>query len=218
MTAVAVQPRHPQQPQSYYSPAQSPRSNGSRPNTHNTPPSHSQQSQQSSLSRASHSTSSSQVNGGRGAIQSGTVTSNRLSQQGPNGAVIAHQMNNMANTSANSTPRMTNGNTTRDRRQSDGAFASRRPQSSGNLVGQNRDYEDSERDSDTSRRRPKPLLTRSKSDYIPRQDSSAEEPNEYESQDWGARHGFEDHYASEEYVNQLANVSSYLPLLFPGRL
>lgn len=28
-----------------------------------------------------------------------------------------------------------------------------------------------------------------------------------ESKDWGARHGFEEHYESEEYVAQLANVS-----------
>jgi len=63
-----------------------------------------------------------------------------------------------------------------------------------------------ESEPDRRKRRPKPLLQRSKSDYGPRgedQDSEAEE----EIQDWGARHGFEDHYASEEYVSQLANVS-----------
>jgi len=63
-----------------------------------------------------------------------------------------------------------------------------------------------ESESDRRRRRPKPLLQRSKSDYGPRgedQDSQADD----EIQDWGARHGFEDHYASEEYVSQLANVS-----------
>lgn len=53
-------------------------------------------------------------------------------------------------------------------------------------------------------RRPKPLLQRAKSDFGPR----GEDPDvEDEVQDWGARHGFEDHYASEEYVSQLANVS-----------
>jgi regulator-associated protein of mTOR len=46
------------------------------------------------------------------------------------------------------------------------------------------------------------MLLRSKSDYGPRGDDSPLE----EIQDWGARHGFEDHYASEEYVSQLANV------------
>jgi regulator-associated protein of mTOR len=63
-----------------------------------------------------------------------------------------------------------------------------------------------ESERDRLRRRPKPLLKRSKSDYGPRGEdrtSTAEE----EPQDWGARHGFDDHYASEEYVSQLANVS-----------
>ncbi|CZT45694.1 related to raptor, a binding partner of target of rapamycin (TOR) [Rhynchosporium secalis] len=53
------------------------------------------------------------------------------------------------------------------------------------------------------RRRPKPLLQRSKSDYGPRGED--QESAEEDVQDWGARHGFEDHYASEEYVSQLAN-------------
>ena len=66
--------------------------------------------------------------------------------------------------------------------------------------------ESSQEDSETDivRRRPKPLLQRAKSDYGPRgeEHDSADE----DMQDWGARHGFEDHYASEEYVSQLANV------------
>ncbi len=53
-------------------------------------------------------------------------------------------------------------------------------------------------------RRPNTLL-RSKSDFGPRGDSP-DTQQENEGQDWGARHGFEDHYASEEYVSQLANV------------
>ena len=55
------------------------------------------------------------------------------------------------------------------------------------------------------KRRPKPLLKRSKSDYGPRGEEQETQP-ENDIQDWGARHGFEDHYASEEYVSQLANV------------
>ena len=58
---------------------------------------------------------------------------------------------------------------------------------------------------DKSRRRSKPLLHRSKSDFGPRGEDK--DSHEEEFQDWGARHGFEDHYASEEYVSQLANVS-----------
>jgi regulator-associated protein of mTOR len=68
-------------------------------------------------------------------------------------------------------------------------------------------------DSETERkrRRPKPLFQRSKSDYGPRGEDQESQADE-EIPDWGARHGFEDHYASEEYVSQLANVSrSFLP-------
>ncbi|KAF8849776.1 TORC1 growth control complex subunit Kog1 [Acephala macrosclerotiorum] len=63
--------------------------------------------------------------------------------------------------------------------------------------------ESSQDDSETDkvRHRPKPLLQRAKSDFGPREDPDTEE----EIQDWGARHGFEGHYASEEYVSQLAN-------------
>jgi len=63
--------------------------------------------------------------------------------------------------------------------------------------------DDSERE--RPKRRPKPLLQRSKSDYGPRGEEQETQPEE-DIQDWGARHGFEDHYASEEYVSQLANV------------
>lgn len=54
-------------------------------------------------------------------------------------------------------------------------------------------------------RRPRSLLQRAKSDYGPRH--GAEDSEDDDMQVWGARHGFEDHYASEEYVSQLANVS-----------
>jgi regulatory associated protein of mTOR len=66
-----------------------------------------------------------------------------------------------------------------------------------------------ESERDRRKRKPKPLLQRSKSDYGPRGDDR-NLPAEEEAQDWGARHGFDDHYASEEYVSQLANVSLYL--------
>ncbi|KAG9242892.1 raptor N-terminal caspase like domain-containing protein [Calycina marina] len=72
-----------------------------------------------------------------------------------------------------------------------------RPQTA---VGPSQD--DSERE--RLKRRPKPLLRRSKSDYGPRGEDQEIEPEEH-IQDWGARHGFEDHYVSEEYVAQLAN-------------
>jgi regulator-associated protein of mTOR len=65
-----------------------------------------------------------------------------------------------------------------------------------------------ESERDKRRRRPRPLLQRSKSDYGPRGEDR-HSPEEEETQHWGARHGFDDHYASEEYVSQLANVSCF---------
>jgi hypothetical protein len=58
---------------------------------------------------------------------------------------------------------------------------------------------------DKVRRTSKPTLQRSKSEYAPRQ---IEEPpqNEEGIPEWGARHGFEDHYQSEHIISQLANV------------
>ncbi|GKU00067.1 transcription factor [Fusarium langsethiae] len=50
----------------------------------------------------------------------------------------------------------------------------------------------------------KPLLLRSKSDYAPRP-MDEPEPIEEDIPDWGARHGFEDHYQSEDIISQLAN-------------
>lgn len=66
--------------------------------------------------------------------------------------------------------------------------------------------ESSPEDSETDgvKRRPKTLLQRAKSDFGPRGDER--DSTDEEIQYWGARHGFEDHYASEEYVSQLANV------------
>ncbi|KAI0447266.1 raptor N-terminal caspase like domain-containing protein [Xylaria telfairii] len=51
--------------------------------------------------------------------------------------------------------------------------------------------------------RPKPPLLRSKSDYLVRRDEP--ELVEDEIYEWGARHGFEDHYQSEDIITQLAS-------------
>jgi regulator-associated protein of mTOR len=69
-----------------------------------------------------------------------------------------------------------------------------------------------ESEPDRKRHRPKPLLQRSKSDIGPRGDDQESQADD-DIQDWGARHGFEDHYASEEYVSQLANVSRSFPFV-----
>jgi regulatory associated protein of mTOR len=88
-----------------------------------------------------------------------------------------------------------------------------RPSSAPNGTGET-SPEDSETDR-SRRRRPKPLLQRSKSDFGPRGEDQESQVDE-DIQDWGARHGFEDHYASEEYVSQLANVSCSFLLSGPS--
>lgn len=52
----------------------------------------------------------------------------------------------------------------------------------------------------------KPPLLRSKSEHGLRHGEPDDEVNE-EFYEWGARHGFEDHYQSEDIISQLANVS-----------
>ncbi|KAI0097994.1 raptor N-terminal caspase like domain-containing protein [Nemania sp. FL0031] len=51
--------------------------------------------------------------------------------------------------------------------------------------------------------RPKPPLMRSKSDFTARRDGP--EAGEDEVYEWGARHGFEDHYQSQDVISKLAN-------------
>jgi regulator-associated protein of mTOR len=72
--------------------------------------------------------------------------------------------------------------------------------------GANGESSQDELERERPKRRPKPLLQRVKSDFGP-QGEDPDSQTEEEIPDWGARHGFEDHYASEEYVSQLANVS-----------
>lgn len=61
--------------------------------------------------------------------------------------------------------------------------------------------------SERPRRPTKPMLQRSKSEFGPRhQPVEDPEPAEEQIPEWGARHGFEDHYQSEHIISQLANV------------
>jgi hypothetical protein len=61
---------------------------------------------------------------------------------------------------------------------------------------------------DTRPKRPvKPLLQRSKSEFGRRPMDEQSVPQE-EVPDWGARHGFEDHYQSEHMISELADVST----------
>lgn len=52
----------------------------------------------------------------------------------------------------------------------------------------------------------KPMLVRSKSDYARPQDHEDSDQGDEEIPEWGARHGFEDHYQSEHIITQLASV------------
>ena len=61
------------------------------------------------------------------------------------------------------------------------------------------------------RSRQKPQLSRSKSEHVLRADHDHDQdldPDDEEIYNWGARHGFEDHYQSEDIISQLASVSS----------
>ena len=61
-------------------------------------------------------------------------------------------------------------------------------------------------ESQRSRRPNKPPLLRSKSEFAHRARDEADQVEE-DIPEWGARHGFEDHYQSEDIISQLANVS-----------
>ena len=52
----------------------------------------------------------------------------------------------------------------------------------------------------------KPALLRSKSEYASASRADDHDFTDDEPYDWGARHGFEDHYQSEDIISQLANV------------
>lgn len=65
-------------------------------------------------------------------------------------------------------------------------------------------FDESDRDQPT--RRPKPPLLRSKSEHMMRNFDDSDQTDE-ELHDWSARHGFEDHYQSEDIISHLANVS-----------
>lgn len=60
----------------------------------------------------------------------------------------------------------------------------------------------------------KPPLFRSKSEFAAaRPDDTNSDTLTEELFEWGARHGFEDHYQSEDIISQLANVSPPPPSL-----
>ncbi|KAI1090033.1 raptor N-terminal caspase like domain-containing protein [Rostrohypoxylon terebratum] len=62
--------------------------------------------------------------------------------------------------------------------------------------------DDSDHDRPNRRLMNKPLLIRSKSEYTGRREGADQVDEEF--CEWGARHGFEDHYQSEDIISQLA--------------
>lgn len=101
----------------------------------------------------------------------------------------------------------------RPRRESqDGGSGARPSTAPGNRNGSGRPIQRSRPESITSvqsspRTRPKPQLTRSKSEYVVRTDDQDVDRDNEDIYNWGARHGFEDHYQSEDIISQLASVS-----------
>lgn len=96
---------------------------------------------------------------------------------------------------------------------SNSASFSRRPSSAprANGSGENSTTDADDDETGVVIRPPKPPLLRSQSEYAsPHRDDAEQTDNE--DFEWGARHGFEDHYQSEDIISQLANVSrSLLP-------
>lgn len=199
MTAVALQQRNP--PRQQYNPRQpSQSSNRSQPQTPQ-----GQSYTQSHHNIPSSSTSASGSNGAVSTASSGSANYNEQPRRtgGPNGA----STNMMPHPTTNGESSRANGNGARRLSDIEIQTHHRRNQSSSALARPNGARENSEPGQDVGRRRPKPLLKRSKSDYGPRAGEELEDNQDNDAPDWGARHGFEGHYASEEYVSQLANVS-----------
>ena len=109
---------------------------------------------------------------------------------------------------------VTNGGRKDDAGSADGDERQERPKSASGAVLERRNsvpprQPDREQGgSEGVHRRPAipPTLQRFKSEYGPCPAESAERKKE-PVPDWGARHGFEDHYQSEHIISQLANVS-----------
>lgn len=93
--------------------------------------------------------------------------------------------------------------------------AGRRNQSSATLSSKNGAVNGKINGEPPVSRRGAPQLQRSKSDYGPRGEEAEE--HEEDGQDWGARHGFDGHYASDEFVSQLVHVSGSFHTLFGSR-
>ena len=102
----------------------------------------------------------------------------------------------------------------RRRKTSPAPASSRRPSSAPgdnlggpSINGAERELQD-ENDRTAVARPAKPLLLRSKSEHVGLRYEDTDDEVDEEHYDFGARHGFEDHYLSEDVIAQLANVSA----------
>jgi regulator-associated protein of mTOR len=205
MTAVAVQQRsHPRQ---QYSPRQSPRSSAKTPstpqpqyqaiNSYASAQAQADEHSNDSISNGAPNTMSVRIPASNGSFRSDMATGRQTSSRD------SAPLTPIANGSSNGS---TSG---RDAKRPDQNRPTSAPggkvTSTDNLNPRDSTNEDS--DKELARRRPQVFLYRSRSDFGPRGDDSDSQRHDGDNKDWGARHGFEDHYASEEYVSQLANVS-----------
>ncbi|OIW30817.1 hypothetical protein CONLIGDRAFT_642869 [Coniochaeta ligniaria NRRL 30616] len=105
-------------------------------------------------------------------------------------------------------PRQYSSNGTGGIHRSNSASFSRRPSIAPRANGGGANTTDDEEDNRLSLRPPKPPLLRSQSEYAsPNRNHDDTDHTDNEDFEWGARHGFEDHYQSEDIISQLANVS-----------
>jgi regulator-associated protein of mTOR len=106
-------------------------------------------------------------------------------------------------------PRQHSSNGTASFHRSNSASFSRRPSSAPRTNG-GANTTDEEEDNRLTLRPPKPPLLRSQSEYAsPHRNQDDADHTDNEDFEWGARHGFEDHYQSEDIISQLANVSRF---------
>jgi regulatory associated protein of mTOR len=207
MTAVALQQRsHPPQ---QYSPRQSPRSSTKAPLT---PQSQTQfnnsyasaQAQADEHSNDSSSNGAPRVMSVRTPASSGSMRSDTATG-GQTGSRDSAPLTPIAYGSTNGDASVIDAKHAGQNRPTSAPGG--KVSNSDNLNPRDSTNEDSDRE--VVLRRPQPFLHRSKSDFGPRGDDSDSQRHDSDNKDWGARHGFEDHYASEEYVSQLANVSCF---------
>lgn len=81
------------------------------------------------------------------------------------------------------------------------------------------DHRDADVEAGRAKRPPRPLVLRTRSEFGIR--TSDPEESEGEIQRWGTRHGFEEHYESQQFMDKLANVGLvtlfFAPVLCPSQ-